>query len=163
LAFARVSYALNLSDFVQYSPETISAVYDFGMTYRHSDKIRAELLARVSVDETLRSICRDEAMPTFQAVYRWMRNNPDFARDYQKACDTGYEAIAQDCLAIADESIASSEQLGRNKLRVSTRLALLGKWSKRYADKQQVTLSADEYIADAILAARKRARLSASE
>jgi len=118
--------------------------------------IKQQIVERIYDGQPLRQICREAGMPSFRTVYYWLDNDADFARQMQKARETGFEAIAEDCLSIADETLAGSDDVARNKLRIHTRLQLLSKWSNKYSDRQQVTLSADESIGQAILAARQR-------
>lgn len=87
-------------------------------------------------------------MPAVRTVNSWRAINEVFSADIARARDDGYEAIAADCLAIADETgsdtkygkngeaIPDSEWISRSRLRVETRLKLLAKWDpRRYGDK----------------------------
>lgn len=125
----------------------------------------AEICARLSTGEPLAQICRDPHMPERTVVYDWLKENKEFAQRIAHARDAGFDAIAEDCLAIADSPMPSTDNgatdggaVQHAKLRVETRLKLLAKWDpKRYGDKQQVEHSGAVDIAGAILAARKRA------
>jgi len=119
-------------------------------------EIKQQIAQRISEGQTLRAICREAGMPAFRTVYLWMAQDADFAKAMQAARETGFEAIAEDCLSIADEAVESSEDVQRNKLRVHTRLQLLAKWSNRYSDRSHVTVGADDSVAQMILAARSR-------
>ena len=112
-------------------------------------EIAAEIIARLSDGEPLAQICRDEHMPATRTVSGWKEAHPDFSADFARARDEGFDAIALDCLDIADDAsrdtklvgeegreVADSEWIARSKLRVDTRLKLLAKWDpKRYGDK----------------------------
>jgi len=89
-------------------------------------------------------------MPAWRTVYDWMDVNPDFAAGFARARVTGFDAIAQEALIIADTplegiettedekgtSIKRGDMLGHRKLQIETRLKLLAKWDpKRYGDK----------------------------
>lgn len=86
-------------------------------------------------------------MPGYQTVADWKNSNPEFSVDIARAREAGYDAIAQDCLKIADETgrdtiigengdRPDSEWIARSRLRVETRLKLLAKWCpKRYGEK----------------------------
>jgi hypothetical protein len=119
----------------------------------------AELIARLSAGEPLQQICRDDGMPSAGAVYAW--TDPDGVRrpkdvpttladDFARARACGHDAIAADTLEIADNGKndwmqrhgsdspgweANGEHIQRSKLRIETRLKLLAKWDKRYADR----------------------------
>lgn len=102
----------------------------------------------ISQGRTLRDYCRQEGAPSYVTVYGWRLNDDAFAERFARARDIGHDAIAEECLEIADESAfdaiegedgtlrANAEVIQRSKLRVETRLKLLAKWSpKKYGDK----------------------------
>lgn len=110
-------------------------------------EIADEICDRLSEGEPLRQICRDERMPAWRTVYAWKAANADFDARIAGAREAGFDAIAHECLEIADETAfdtvstengdrANSEWISRSKLRVETRLKLLAKWDpKRYGDR----------------------------
>lgn len=115
-----------------------------------NEKDAAEIVARLSKGEPLTHICADDWLPTDTTVRNWMEANEAFACDIARAREAGFDRIALDALAIADETSnddkwggengdqrqANSEWISRSKLRVETRLKLLAKWDpKRYGDK----------------------------
>lgn len=99
----------------------------------------------------LREICRQESMPAWRTVYDWAEANGEFGTAIARARTRGFDAIAEDCLVIADDTskdtiivgsddnareAANTEWIGRSKLRIETRLKLLAKWDpKRYGEK----------------------------
>lgn len=111
----------------------------------------AEICKRLSKGEPLAVICRDEHMPGLRTVSDWRAVNADFAAAIAGAREDGFDQIAADCLAIADETAhdtiigesgerPNTEWITRSKLRIETRLKLLAKWDpKRYGDKMQHT------------------------
>lgn len=117
----------------------------------YSQAIADAICERLAEGEPLRQICRDEGMPAWRTVYDWMSSQPDFAARIAHARALGYDAIAEECLEIADDTaqdtkvagrddsereVANTEWIGRSKLRIETRLKLLAKWDpKRYGDK----------------------------
>jgi hypothetical protein len=117
-------------------------------------KQAAAICERLSVGETLRSICRDEAMPAWRTVYDWISADKEFAARIAHARDLGFDAIAESTIEIADDGLndtyrdeqgnvrTDQDVIARSKLRIETRLKLLAKWSpKRYGDKQAVELT----------------------
>jgi hypothetical protein len=72
-----------------------------------------------------------------------------------RAREIGYDAIAEDCLRIADDASndwmetehgprLNAEHVQRSKLRIETRLKLLAKWNpKKYGERVQVAGDAD--------------------
>lgn len=112
-----------------------------------------EICRRIAEGETLRSICRDLHTPHWTTVYDWIKEDEAFALRIAQARELGFEAIAEEALAIADTpqqgeereesesgvKVKKGDMLGHRKLQVETRLKLLAKWSpKKYGDKQQI-------------------------
>lgn len=112
------------------------------------------ICARLETGEPMAQICRDDGMPAYRTVKDWIDGKPDVSAAIARAREIGFDAIAQDTLAIADdgrndfmERLAAdgderaqlafnSENVQRSRLRVDTRLKLLAKWDpKRYGDK----------------------------
>ncbi len=109
-----------------------------------------EILLRISEGEPLRAICRDESMPHWNTVYNWLESDPELSVRFARARERGEDAIAQECLDIADTPLEGVEtevsddgktkekrgdMLGHRKLQIETRLKLLAKWNpKKYGD-----------------------------
>jgi len=99
----------------------------------------------------LRQICREnEGFPAWRTVYDWMGRDPELAASIARARDIGYDAIAEECLQIADtvafgqkqvmtdEGTATTieDMLGHRKLQIETRLKLLAKFHPtKYGEK----------------------------
>ncbi len=107
----------------------------------------------------LAEICRGEGMPAVRTVSDWKEAHKDFAAAFARAREEGFDAIASQCLEIADDArndfvekkaaegdeaaigamAFDSEHVQRSKLRIETRLKLLAKWDpKRYGEKMVV-------------------------
>ena len=81
-------------------------------------------------------ICRDPAMPAKRTVFDWRYSRAEFAEDYATAREEGFDAIARECLEIAD---TIEEDPASRRVRVDTRLKLLSKWDpKRYGDRVEL-------------------------
>lgn len=66
-------------------------------------------------------------------LYRWVDKDEGFARDVQVARRIGHDALAAECLAIADA--ATPETVNVARLRLDARRWLLSRWSpERYGD-----------------------------
>lgn len=125
------------------------------MSVTESQELKDEICSRVENGETLRSICREEGKPHFTSVYDWMKKDEAFALRFAHARESGHDAIAEECLVIADESGADAvydektgnikvdgEVIQRAKLRIETRLKLLAKWNpKKYGESTQLKLA----------------------
>lgn len=115
-------------------------------------KIIDEVVDWLATGKTIRDYCRQEGRPCNEAVYRYLANaGEEVDTRIVRARARGCEAIAEQVVAIADDSSGDttvdekgnvrvdSEFVQRSKLRVETRLRLMSKWnSGRYGDKSQV-------------------------
>lgn len=114
-----------------------------------------EIVRRLSAGEPLASICAGDDMPAVRTVSDWKRANEAFSANFAQAREDGFDAIAAECLEIAEDGSRDyaekkrpdgtkyeafdSEHVQRSKLRIETRLKLLAKWDpKRYGDKLDV-------------------------
>jgi len=122
-----------------------------GRATTYTQEIADEICERLAEGEPLRQICRDERMPAWRTVYAWKAANAEFDARIACAREAGHDAIASDCLRIADDGIndtymddngnvrTDTDVIQRSKLRIETRLKLLAKWDpKRYGDKVDV-------------------------
>ena len=124
-----------------------------GRPTKKTQEVVERILTLISSGKTLCSICEPDDMPDRDQVYRWMQDDADFRGMIKDAREKGYDAIADECVKIADfaaldtlisektgNPMIDSEWVQRSKLRIDTRLRLLAKWSpKRYGDKMEVT------------------------
>ena len=141
------------------------------MTYP-KDELLPEICARLAQGETLSAICRDPHMPDRVTVYSWANADPVVSERIAQARAVGFDAIADECLEIANTPVVGEEvttkpdgsqevkrgdMLGHRKLQIETRLKLLAKWDpKRYGERQAVEHSVSEDTAAILSAARKR-------
>lgn len=109
--------------------------------------IVAEVCERLSKGEPLAVICRDGHLPDPSSIWDWSQEDESLAQAIARARVLGFDAIADECLAIADMPAATSEggtridagDVSHRKLRIDTRLKLLAKWDpKRYGDRMEV-------------------------
>ncbi len=104
------------------------------------------------MEKTCRTI---KDAPTPAAVLMWVEKYPEFGKDYARARETGYKLLADEIIAISDESCVETKYEGeevklvldatavaRNRLRVDTRKWMLSKMlPKTFGDKttQEIT------------------------
>lgn len=106
----------------------------------------------------MRQICRDEHMPGWVAVYRWLDEHPEFKERFACARKLGFDAIAEEALEISNTPVEGKrikrsedgheetieDMLGHRKLQIETRLKLLAKWDpSRYGEKLALGGAAD--------------------
>ena len=122
-----------------------------------TQEIADEICARLAKGEPLAVICRDDHMPAVRTVSDWKAAHETFSADFARARDEGFDALAVQCLEIADDKsndvklvgaddreVCDTEFVQRAKLRIDTRLKLLAKWDpKRYGDKVALTGGAE--------------------
>lgn len=119
----------------------------------YSDELADEIVRRITEGQPLREICRLPGMPTWGTVYDWIDARPELEARFARARARGHDAIAADALRIADtpligeevtvkpdgsEEVRKGDMLGHRKLQIETRLKLLAKWDRRYADKMAI-------------------------
>ncbi len=142
-----------------------------GRPSKYTPEIAQKMCELLSEGVPLREICRMEGFPAWRTVYDWMYRDDALGQEgvglsaaIARARDIGYEAIAEECLIIADTpkigvkktfnsgagededsmTVTEDDMLGHRKLQIETRLKLLAKWNpKKYGDKVQVGGDAD--------------------
>ncbi len=92
------------------------------------------ICARLAGGESLKKITDEPAMPSREAVYRWIRIHQSFRDNYVRATEDRAEHMFDDMLEIADDG--NPEDVQRARLRVDTRKWALSKMiPKKYGDK----------------------------
>ena len=112
------------------------------------------ICARLVEGESLRSICRDDDMPTASTVFLWVRTRPEFSEQYAHAREMQADLQFDEIVEICDDgrndwmerhggSMAlNKEAIQRSSLRVDTRKWRMSKMApKKYADRLDVNHS----------------------
>ena len=100
----------------------------------------------VAEGKTLRSFCRQDGMPSYRTIYRWLDENPEALSRFARAREDGADAIAEEGLEILETFPMSTSNgsidtghVSWLKNRFEGRMKLLAKWfPQRYGDKQTV-------------------------
>jgi hypothetical protein len=71
----------------------------------YTPELADRILARLSKGEPLAVICRDDNMPAVRTVSDWKIKHPEFGVAFGEAREDGADAIAADCLQIADSPL----------------------------------------------------------
>lgn len=130
-----------------------------GRQTTYSPDAAAKIIAGLEQGTPLAVICREEGMPAVRTVSDWKKARPVFAASFARARDEGYDALAAQCMEIADTPLEGvrielgedgktkqvvEDMLGHRKLQIETRLKLLARWDpKRYGDKVQLAQAED--------------------
>ena len=86
------------------------------------------ICARLASGRTLRSVCRDDGMPSRESVRRWVLADIDgFGERFKNARLLGYEEMADEVLDIPDGVEQDKDAINRARLRVDTRKWVLSK------------------------------------
>lgn len=122
----------------------------------YNKEIADAVCMRIAEGESLRMICRDDAMPDKSTVLRWIGRHQEFRDQYAISKELGIEAMAEELFEIADDGTndwmeltdsddnvygykANGEHIQRSKLRIDTRKWYLSKIvPKKYGDKLEV-------------------------
>ena len=134
-----------------------------GRPSKYTPEIAQKMCEMLADGIPLREICRQDGFPAWQTVYDWMYRDDalgdagvGLSRAIARAREVGYEALAEECLRIADNpqwgqkqimtdqgtSTTVEDMLGHRKLQIETRLKLLAKWNpKKYGER--VALAGD--------------------
>lgn len=124
-----------------------------------------EICEWISQGKTLRDWCRQSGVKN-RTVYEWREAHEDFAARFARARDLGFDALAEETLAIADDTTNdfvtatdasgkdyekfNAEHVQRSKLRIQTRLDLLAKWDpRRYGNKIEHSGTVGTYVVEA--------------
>jgi hypothetical protein len=130
-----------------------------GRPTKYSDTVAQAFCARIAQGQSLRTICRDDEMPSTQTVFNWFGKHAGFVEQYARAKTAAADAMAEDILDIADDGTndwmetrdkdgenigwkVNGEHVQRSKLRVDSRKWLMSKLApKKYGEKIQTELS----------------------
>jgi hypothetical protein len=117
---------------------------------KFTQKIADDICERLAGGESMRTICKDEAMPAMSTAFRWLAQDRTFQEQYARAREAQADFLADEILAIADETErdtiaaengdrADNEWIARSRLRVDARKWLASKMApKKYGDKLDV-------------------------
>ena len=121
----------------------------------YTEALALEICRRMADGESLRSVCRDEAMPDKSTVLRWLgdKENGAFRDQYARAREMQADALFDEALEIANDGSndwmeqfdkdgeasgwkLNGEHVQRSKLRVDTYKWAAGKLApKKYGDR----------------------------
>lgn len=114
--------------------------------------------SRLAMGESVRTICKDEDMPSMATIFRWLREKEDFRKQYEVAKQESADALAEELLDIADNGVndwmevnhdkdsdnagwrVNGEAIQRSRLRVDVRKWLMSKQKpKKYGEMIDIT------------------------
>lgn len=134
-----------------------------GRPTAYTQEIADEICRRLASGESLRSICRDDGMPTEACVRGWAIDDREgFSSQYARSKEVQFSAMADELIDIADDARndwmarpgngtigyeLNGEHVQRSRLRSDTRKWLLSKClPKVYGDKLSADVSVDSGV-----------------
>lgn len=81
--------------------------------------------------KSLSKACRELGIKQSSMRY-WLNKDGDSFAHSARARELGCDALADECLDIADDPTLDPNE---KRIRIDTRIRLIGKWSQRYSDK----------------------------
>lgn len=130
-----------------------------GRPSEYTKEVADLICAELAIGKSLRSVIsdNDDVVPSMPTIFKWLRDYPDFLKQYACAKQESADAMAEEILDIADDGqndwmekevgeggdtirVVDHEHIQRSKLRVDTRKWLMSKHKpKKYADKLDLT------------------------
>ena len=128
----------------------------------YTQKIADKICERIALGESIRSVSECETMPCAATMFKWMRDYPEFLKQYEKATTERAHYQAEEIIDIADNStndfmtkhvhgedieVVNHENIQRSRLRVDTRKWLMSKMvPKKYGERisQEITGKDDQ-------------------
>jgi hypothetical protein len=102
-----------------------------------------EIVEWLAAGKTLASYARQPGKPSVMRIYTWRSQDQDFAVRFARAREAGFDVMADELEAIAEEPSDHPDDVAHRKLRVWTRLQLLARWSPRYSERSTVQVGGD--------------------
>lgn len=127
--------------------------------FPYEDRIGTIICNRIADGESLRSICRDEGMPSKALVLRWVGELPSFRDQYVRAREAQADGYFEEIVDIADDGqrdytvgedgqeFVNHDHIQRARLRVDARKWVAARMApKKYGDmmRQPAPTDADE-------------------
>lgn len=122
-------------------------------------QVAEEVMDGIAEGKSLSKVCRDLDL-NYNTVYSWINETEKdkLFKNSSRAYKAGYDRIADDCIDIADDGSndvidddgvkrTNTEVIQRSRVRIDTRIRLLGKWSKKYSEKTILAGDSDNPIA----------------
>jgi hypothetical protein len=108
------------------------------------------ICARVMSGELITHILKDEGMPSVEAFYRWLQEDPELMKGYEQALAIQAHHFALEAMDIADSS-GERDNMRRVELRQKARFFLAEKLDrKRYGDHRNVNVNVEGEIKHSI-------------
>lgn len=102
----------------------------------YSIETAERICKEIAAGHSLESICKRDDFPGSTAVYKWLTEHDEFADKYARARDQQADKYFDDIVSIADNCLATPEEIQKARLRVDARKWTASKLApKKYGDK----------------------------
>lgn len=106
----------------------------------YTPELAAAFCAAIADGGSLREVCKMDGMPSKAAVFRWLRDNADFAKLYEQATDDRADGHIDEVIEIADKCPPDKDAVAQAKLRIYARIEAVQRMKpKKYGSKMQLT------------------------
>ena len=108
----------------------------------YSDELATEVLARLAMGRSLRSVCDDADMPAITTVMKWLRESATFAQHYASAREDRAEVMFEELDDIGEEAAMAESAVKVAGLRLkadNVKWKLARMHPKKYGDKIETT------------------------
>lgn len=136
-----------------------------GRPSKYTKELADSVCEGISNGLSVRTVCLDEAMPSLTTVFKWLRELPEFAHQYARACEERTEAHNESLLEMGEEAIEKAQEVDPKASGAVVQAYKLKadnlKWSmskmkpKKYGDKLDLT-SAGEKLPTPIISLEKK-------
>ena len=123
-----------------------------GAPTKYTQKLADDICELLATGMSMRTVSKQDGMPDCATMFRWLREKPEFRKQYDIAKQESTDAMAEEIQDIADDGVNDyetdedgkrilvAENIQRSRLRVDTRKWLMSKMKpKKYGDKMDVT------------------------
>ena len=93
-----------------------------------------DICTQLAEGKSLRRICREMDLKESSVRY-WLTRDADAFAQSTRARELGCDALADECIEIAD----GTDPTDVKRVKIDTRIRLIGKWSQRYGDKVSIS------------------------
>jgi hypothetical protein len=145
-----------IAEATQEAPASITEVVPIktGRPSSYTQEIADKICHELATGKSLRTVCAPDDMPAISTIFNWFRAYPEFLEQYARAKQESADAMGEDILDIADETISvikkgaekkSSALAQAQRLRVDTRKWLMSKHKpKKYGEKLDLTTDGEK-------------------
>ena len=122
-------------------PEQIPAKgKKMGRPSSFTQQIADIICSRIAEGESLREICKDDNMPDRVTIYRWLQADSDFCNHYTRAREDQADTLADEIMAIADETPDLNPILDKHGALIEIQLhSAYLQWQKQRIDARKWT------------------------